>query len=176
MTDEEIERQFGPDDLGVIQRLFPGKPELRTKRRERSAITVSCIRTGAPLSRGGRTLHALRSRGIRAWSPATPGKRRFPFNFSIWPSLPILETGSPEGGEADRIRRALDRQTFRREAIYIGDSPTDVDACRALPSAFCRRMGRGGGCKGLERKPDYLLTRFEDLERFFREHHENEGL
>ena len=28
LTDEEIERQFGPDDLGVIQRLLPGKPEL----------------------------------------------------------------------------------------------------------------------------------------------------
>ena len=24
LTDEEIERQFGPDDLGVIQRLLPG--------------------------------------------------------------------------------------------------------------------------------------------------------
>ena len=31
--------------------------------------------------------------------------------------------------------------------------------------------------KGLEeRKPDYLLTRFEDLDRFFREHDGNEGL
>lgn len=28
LTDKEIERNFGPDDLGVIRKLFPGKPEL----------------------------------------------------------------------------------------------------------------------------------------------------
>ena len=34
LTDEEIERQFGPDDLGVIQNLIPGKPELHERGRE----------------------------------------------------------------------------------------------------------------------------------------------
>ena len=34
LTDEEIERQFGPDDLGVIQKLIPGKPELHERGRE----------------------------------------------------------------------------------------------------------------------------------------------
>ena len=49
--------------------------------------------------------------------------------------FPILETGSPEGGiKPDCIKRALNRlNSTAEEAIYIGDSPTDVDACRVVP-------------------------------------------
>ena len=64
------------------------------------------------------------------------------------------------------------------EAIYIGDAPTDVDACRSVP---IRILSAGWAAEadinGLrKKKPDFLLTRFEDLERFFREHHDNDGL
>ena len=162
LTDEEIERQFGPDDLGVIQKLIPGKPELHERGRE---LFIHYYRK----------LHADLAPGKRLES----AKISLQF-FHLSEFFPILETGSPEGGvKPDRIKRALSRlNAVASEAIYIGDAPTDVDACRSVP---IRILSAGWAAeadiKGLrEKKPDFLLTRFEDLERFFREHHENEGL
>lgn len=186
MTDEEIERQFGPDDLGVIQRLLPGKPELHEKGRElflRYYHELHPELAPTPFPGAAGLLHALRSRGIRL--AMVTGKRLESAEISLQffhlaEFFPILETGSPEGGvKPDRIRRALDRlDSSAGEAIYIGDSPTDVDACRAVPiRILAAGWAAEADVKGLEeRKPDYLLTRFEDLDRFFREHDGNEGL
>ena len=141
LTDEEIERQFGPDDLGVIQRLLPGKPELHEKGRElflRYYHELHPELAPTPFPGAAGLLHALRSRGIRL--AMVTGKRLESAEISLQffhlaEFFPILETGSPEGGvKPDRIRRALDRlDSSAGEAIYIGDSPTDVDACRAVP-------------------------------------------
>ena len=186
LTDEEIERQFGPDDLGVIQRLLPGKPELHEKGRElflRYYHELHPELAPTPFPGAAGLLHALRSRGIRL--AMVTGKRLESAEISLQffhlaEFFPILETGSPEGGvKPDRIRRALDRlDSSAGEAIYIGDSPTDVDACRAVPiRILAAGWAAEADVKGLEeRKPDYLLTRFEDLDRFFREHDGNEGL
>ncbi|MFR4437885.1 MAG: HAD family hydrolase, partial [Akkermansia muciniphila] len=128
-------------------------------------------------------LSTLRNLGIRL--AMVTGKRLESAEISLQffhlsEFFPILETGSPEGGvKPDRIKRALSRlNAVASEAIYIGDAPTDVDACRSVP---IRILSAGWAAEadinGLrEKKPDFLLTRFEDLERFFREHHENEGL
>ena len=186
LTDEEIERQFGPDDLGVIQRLLPGKPELHEKGRElflRYYHELHPELAPTPVPGAAGLLHALRSRGIRL--AMVTGKRLESAEISLQfvhlaEFFPSLETGSPEGGvKPDRIRRALDRlDSSAGEAIYIGDSPTDVDACRAVPiRILAAGWAAEADVKGLEeRKPDYLLTRFEDLDRFFREHDGNEGL
>lgn len=190
VTDEEIERQFGPDDLGVIQRLLPGKPELHEQGRElfiRYYRELHPELAPTPFPGTAELLRTLRSRSIRL--AMVTGKRLESADISLQffhlsEFFPILETGSPEGGvKPDRIKRALNRlDSSAADAIYIGDSPTDVDACRAVP---IRILAAGwapeADVKGLEaRKPDYLLTRFEDLDRFFREHaplHEgNEGL
>ena len=182
LTDEEIERQFGPDDLGVIQRLLPGKPELHEKGRElflRYYRELHPELAPTPFPGAAGLLHALRSRGIRL--AMVTGKRLESAEISLQffhlaEFFPILETGSPEGGvKPDRIRRALDRlDSSAGEAIY----PTDVDACRAVPiRILAAGWAAEADVKGLEeRKPDYLLTRFEDLDRFFREHDGNEGL
>ena len=178
LTDEEIERQFGPDDLGVIQRLLPGRELFLRYYHE---LHPELAPTPFPGAAG--LLHALRSRGIRL--AMVTGKRLESAEISLQffhlaEFFPILETGSPEGGvKPDRIRRALDRlDSSAGEAIYIGDSPTDVDACRAVPiRILAAGWAAEADVKGLEeRKPDYLLTRFEDLDRFFREHDGNEGL
>ena len=186
LTDEEIERQFGPDDLGVIQRLLPGKPELHEKGRElflRYYRELHPELAPTPFPGAAGLLHALRSRGSRL--AMVTGKRLESAEISLQffhlaEFFPILETGSPEGGvKPDRIRRALDRlASSAGEAFYIGDSPTDVDACRAVPiRILAAGWAAEADVKGLEeRKPDYLLTRFEDLDRFFREHDGNEGL
>lgn len=180
VTDEEIERQFGPDDLGVIQRLLPGKPELHEHGRElfiRYYRELHPELAPAPFPGVHELLHALRSRGVRL--AMVTGKRlesadislRF---FHLDEFFPILETGSPEGGiKPDCIKRALNRlNSTAEEAIYIGDSPTDVDACRVVPiRILAAGWAAEADVEGLkERKPDYLLTRFEDMDRFFREH------
>ncbi|MCD8273239.1 HAD family hydrolase [Akkermansia sp.] len=186
LTDEEIERQFGPDDLGVIRKLIPGKPELHERGRE---LFIHYYRelhadlAPAPFPGAVELLRTLRNLGIRL--AMVTGKRLESAEISLQffhlsEFFPILETGSPERGvKPDRIKRALARlNSVASEAIYIGDAPTDVDACRSVP---IRILAAGWAAEadinGLrEKKPDFLLTRFEDLERFFREHHGNKGL
>lgn len=185
MTDEEIERQFGPDDLGVIQRLLPGKPELHEKGRELflryyHELHPELAPTPFP---GAADCCTPCAAAASVWpchrQTLESAEISLQF-FHLAEFFPILETGSPEGGvKPDRIRRALDRlDSSAGEAIYIGDSPTDVDACRAVPiRILAAGWAAEADVKGLEeRKPDYLLTRFEDLDRFFREHDGNEGL
>lgn len=49
LTDEEIERQFGPDDLGVIQKLIPGNRNcMNAAGNYLSTITASCTQTWLP--------------------------------------------------------------------------------------------------------------------------------
>ena len=186
LTDEEIERQFGPDDLGVIRKLIPGKPELHERGRE---LFIHYYRelhadlAPAPFPGAAELLRTLRNLGIRL--AMVTGKRLESAEISLQffhlsEFFPILETGSPERGvKPDRIKRALARlNSVASEAIYIGDAPTDVDACRSVP---IRILAAGWAAEadinGLrEKKPDFLLTRFEDLERFFREHLGNKGL
>ena len=165
LTDKEIERNFGPDDLGVIRKLFPGKPELHEHGRE---LFIHYYQELAMVT----------------------GKRRESADISLKffhldGFFPVLETGSPEGGvKTDRINRALERLgASAREAVYIGDSPSDVDACRAVPvRIIAAGWAPGADVKGLEERcPDWLLTRFEDLEPFFRKHaadvnHQNAAL
>ena len=133
-------------------------------------------------------LHSLRNSGIRL--AMVTGKRRESADISLKffhldGFFPVLETGSPEGGvKTDRINRALERLgASAREAVYIGDSPSDVDACRAVPvRIIAAGWAPGADVKGLEERcPDWLLTRFEDLEPFFRKHaadvnHQNAAL
>lgn len=186
LTDEEIERLFGPDDLGVIQRLLPGKPELHEPGRElfiRHYRELHPELAPAPFPGAADLLRTLRSRGIRL--AMVTGKRLESAEISLQffhlaEFFPMLETGSPEGGvKPDRIKRVLARLASpAEEAIYIGDSPTDIDACRSVPvRILAAGWAPGADVEGLrKRRPDYLLTRFEDLGRFFREHDGNEGL
>lgn len=160
LTDEEIERQFGPDDLGVIQRLLPGKPELHEKGRElflRYYRELHPELAPTPFPGAAGLLHALRSRGIRL--AMVTGKRLESAEISLQifhlaEFFPILETGSPEGGvKPDRIRRALDRlDSSAGEAhLHRGFPHGRGRMPRRSHPHSCRRMGRGGGCKGARR-------------------------
>ena len=68
LTDEEIERQFGPDDLGVIQKLIPGKPELHERGRELFIHYYRKLHADlapAPFPGTAELLSTLRNLGIR---------------------------------------------------------------------------------------------------------------
>lgn len=185
LTDEEIERQFGPDDLGVIQKLIPGKPELHERGRELFIHYYRKLHADlapAPFPGTAELLSTLRNLGIRL--AMVTGKRlesaEISLQFFICPNFSYSGNRLPGGrrktrphqtgsvpSECRRLRSHLYwRRPHRRGRMPICPYPHSL-----------RRMGRGGGHQRPQgKKPDFLLTRFEDLERFFREHHENEGL
>lgn len=179
LQDEEIERHFGPDDLGVVQRLLPERPDLHERGLElflRHYRGLHADWAPAPFPGTAALLTELRRRGVKL--AMVTGKRRESADFSLQffhleEFFPVLETGSPEGGvKPDRIRRALVRlDSSAEEAVYVGDAPSDVDACKTVPiRIIAAGWAPNADVKGLEeRHPDDLLTRFEDLERFFRE-------
>lgn len=154
LTDEEIERQFGPDDLGVIQKLIPGKPELHERGRELFIHYYRKLHADlapAPFPGTAELLSTLRNLGIRL--AMVTGKRLESAEISLQffhlsEFFPILETGSPEGGvkpdrhqtgsvpsECRRLRSHLYwRRPHRRGRMPICPYPHSL-----------RRMGRGGG-------------------------------
>lgn len=140
LTDEEIERQFGPDDLGVIQKLIPGKPELHERGRELFIHYYRKLHADlapAPFPGTAELLSTLRNLGIRL--AMVTGKRlesaEISLQFFICPNFSYSGNRLPGGRrKPDRIKRALSRlNAVASEAIYIGDAPTDVDACRSVP-------------------------------------------
>lgn len=140
LTDEEIERQFGPDDLGVIQKLIPGKPELHERGRELFIHYYRKLHADlapAPFPGTAELLSTLRNLGIRL--AMVTGKRlesaEISLQFFICPNFSYSGNRLPRGRrKPDRIKRALSRlNAVASEAIYIGDAPTDVDACRSVP-------------------------------------------
>lgn len=160
LTDEEIERQFGPDDLGVIQRLLPGKPELHEKGRElflRYYRELHPELAPTPFPGAAGLLHALRSRGIRL--AMVTGKRLESAEISLQffhlaEFFPILETGSPEGGVKPGPHQAGAGPPglFRRGShLHRGFPHGRGRMPRRSHPHSCRRMGRGGGCKGARR-------------------------
>ena len=148
LTDEEIERQFGPDDLGVIQRLLPGKPELHEKGRElflRYYRELHPELAPTPFPGAAGLLHALRSRGIRL--AMVTGKRLESAEISLQffhlaEFFPILET-APEGGvKPDRIRRALTAWTLPPgKPSTSGIPPRTWTHAAPFPSAFLPQDG-----------------------------------
>lgn len=100
LTDEEIERQFGPDDLGVIQKLIPGKPELHERGRELFIHYYRKLHADlapAPFPGTAELLSTLRNLGIRlAMSQANAWKaQRYPSSFFICPNFFLFWKQAP---------------------------------------------------------------------------------
>lgn len=149
LTDEEIERQFGPDDLGVIQKLIPGKPELHERGRELFIHYYRKLHADlapAPFPGTAELLSTLRNLGIRL--AMVTGKRLESAEISLQffhlsEFFPILETGSPEGGvKPDRIKRALSRLMPSPQKPSILETPPQTWTHAALSlSAFSPQDG-----------------------------------
>lgn len=154
LTDEEIERQFGPDDLGVIQKLIPGKPELHERGRELFIHYYRKLHADlapAPFPGTAELLSTLRNLGIRL--AMVTGKRLESAEISllVFSSVRIFsysgnrlpggrrktrphQTGSVPS-ECRRLRSHLYwRRPHRRGRMPICPYPHSL-----------RRMGRGGG-------------------------------
>lgn len=154
LTDEEIERQFGPDDLGVIQKLIPGKPELHERGRELFIHYYRKLHADlapAPFPGTAELLSTLRNLGIRL--AMVTGKRLESAEISLQ-FFHLSEFFSYSGNrlpggrrktrphqtgfvpsECRRLRSHLYwRRPHRRGRMPICPYPHSL-----------RRMGRGGG-------------------------------
>lgn len=154
LTDEEIERQFGPDDLGVIQKLIPGKPELHERGRELFIHYYRKLHADlapAPFPGTAELLSTLRNLGIRL--AMVTGKRLESAEISLQ-FFHLSEFFSYSGNRLPGGRR-------KTRPHQTGSVPSE---CRRLRShlywrrphrrgrmPICpyphslRRMGRGGG-------------------------------
>lgn len=97
----------------------------------------------------------------------------------------MLETGSPEGGvKTDRINRLWNAWELPHGKRFTLETPrrTWTLAVPVPVRIIAAGWAPGADVKGLEERcPDWLLTRFEDLEPFFRKHaadvnHQNAAL
>ncbi len=179
-SDEEVERCFGPDDLGVIQLLIPERPDLHEAGRAlyvKHYEQLHAVLAPAPFHGAADLLRHLQGLGIQL--AMVTGKAietadislRF---YGLKEFFPVIETGSPAGGvKPERIRSAMARlNTCPADTVYIGDAPTDVDACREVGiRILAAAWGPNADKARLEaRRPDYLLSRFEDMKAFFTKH------
>ena len=149
LTDREIERNFGPDDLGVIRKLFPGKPEWHERGRElfiHYYQELHAEMAPAPFAGTVELLHSLRNSGIRL--AMVTGKRRESADISLKffhldGFFPVLETGSPEGGvKTDRINRALERWELPHGKRFTLETPRRTwTHAVPYPSALLPRDG-----------------------------------
>ncbi len=179
-TDSEVEACFGPDDLGVIQLLIPNRPDLHEQGRALYVKHYAELHeqlAPAAFKGAAELLKYLQDNGIqlamvtgKAIETADISLRFYGLN----DFFPVVETGSPTGGvKPDRIRSAMARLKADPDStIYVGDAPTDVDACRQVGiRILAAAWGPNVALEALKaRNPDYLLTRFADLKDFFKQH------
>ena len=158
LTDREIERNFGPDDLGVIRKLFPGKPEWHEHGRElfiHYYQELHAEMAPAPFPGTVELLHSLRNSGIRL--AMVTGKRRESADISLKffhldGFFPVLETGSPEGGVETPGSFRTGSGLHWRLPVGRGRMP-----CRTRPH-HCRGMGSRSRRQGTGRTPPRLAA------------------
>jgi len=134
LTDAEIVATFGPSEEGTIRALAPAHYDagIADYLRHYEALHDMCP---APFPDMMELLTGLKARGVRLGLVTGKGAR------SAWLSLrrfgmedvfDPVETGDPTGPrKAEGIRRILAGWGLApSEAVYVGDSPTDVTAAR----------------------------------------------
>lgn len=166
LTDREIERNFGPDDLGVIRKLFPGKPEWHEHGRELFIHYYQELHAemgSRSVSRHGRIAPQSPQQRIRL--AMVTGKRRESADISLKffhldGFFPVLETGSPEGGvKTDRINRARNAWELPHGKRFTLETPRRTwTHAVPYPSASLPRMGSRSRRQGTGRTPPRLAA------------------
>ncbi len=172
-SNEEIEKCFGPDDLGVIRLLLPQHPELHEKGKElflqhyvaRHAELADKVYPGVK-----EVLQALIDKGIKIAMVTGKAKESTEISlkhYGLESYFSIIGTGSPDGGiKPQKIKEVLmEMGLLAREALYVGDALSDIDACKQVPIQIASvGWGEGVNLEALKaKKTDYILQRIEDL-------------
>ncbi|MDO4410587.1 MAG: HAD family hydrolase [Akkermansia sp.] len=172
-SNEEIEKCFGPDDLGVIRLLLPENPELHTKGKELFLKYYETWHTDLAdklYPHVEEVLRKLQQKGVRiamvtgkAWESTEISLR----HYGLEKYFTIVETGSPDGGiKPQKIKEVLRKlELSGAEALYVGDALSDIDACKQVPIRIASvGWGEGVNLEALKaRNTDYILQYVEDL-------------
>ncbi len=172
-ADGDISCYFGPSDRGVLRKLLEREPELQER-----ALPLflhyyeSLHETMAPSPFPGaeELLTALLDKGMRLGMVTGKDPESADISlkrFGLDKFFPEPETGSPHAViKAQGIRRLLNRfELSPEEALYVGDAPSDVIACReaGIPVAAAAWADTADHQALKALAPDYFLTRFRDL-------------
>lgn len=176
LEDGEISRHFGPSDLGVIERLFPDRPDLVRPGMERMLRHYRELHQAmAPAPFDGVTalLEALRERGIvlgmvtgKCMETAIMTLEQF----GIRDYFPMVEPGSPRRViKGECLLRIADHYGLEpSDIIYAGDSETDIKACRevGVPIAAAAWASTADPAALAACEPDLLYTDFHEFADF----------
>lgn len=156
LPDEEIVATFGPSEEGTIRILAPHAYE------QGLADYLNCYRElhdmcPSPFDGIPELLEWLRARGIIIALVTGKGRRSCSISleqYGIARFFDLVETGSPEGPcKPEGIRAVLDRFLLKpEEAIYVGDTASDVASARSAGVPAVAAPGRkpptGKPCAG----------------------------
>ena len=137
VTDGEIIATFGPSEEGTIQALAPDFYEkgvsnyLKFYEQYHDMCEV-------PFDGMREILQRLKDKGIRTAMVTGKGKLSADITlekFGIMPYFELIETGMPQGNrKPEGIQAILDIwcDVGHDEAIYVGDTPSDIESCRKV--------------------------------------------
>lgn len=176
LEDGDISRHFGPSDLGVIERLFPDRPDLVRPGMERMLCHYRELHRSmapAPFDGVAGLLGTLRERGVvlgmvtgKCMETAIMTLKEF----GIWEYFPMVEPGSPRRViKGECLLRIADHYGLEpSDIIYAGDSVTDIDACReaGVPIAAAAWAATADPDALAACRPDFLFTSFDEFADF----------
>jgi len=175
LTDAEIVATFGPSEEGTIRALAPAHYDagVADYLRHYEALHHMC----PDLFPDMRELLAdLKARGVRLGLVTGKGAQSAWFSlrrFGLENTFEAVETGDPTGPrKAEGIRRILAGWGMEpAEAVYVGDSPTDVTAAREAGVAVAGAAWAETTDRELlaAEKPDALLATVGELKGWLSE-------
>jgi len=136
LSDQDIIATFGPSEEGTILKLIPDHYQQGVENylRHYAELHDSCP---LPFEGMREIIQKLRSSGIIVAMVTGKGERSCEITldqYQLRPFFERIETGSPQGQrKKEGIQAVLDSFGLKpAEAIYIGDAPSDIEACHRL--------------------------------------------
>ncbi|MDO5580070.1 MAG: HAD family hydrolase [Planctomycetia bacterium] len=161
-TDHEIIDTFGPSEEGTIQNLVPDHQEEGIEEYLRQYELLH-EKYSAPFPGIREILDFLKKKGIILAIITGKGKKSCDISVNYYKMNEVfdwIETGSPLGPCKPKcIRNTLDHfRLLPSEAVYVGDSPSDVRACREVRvPCIAAAWASSADLNALkEQNPDYL--------------------
>lgn len=173
LEDEDITRHFGSSDLGVIQRLFTDCPELVGDAMEKMLFHYEDLHDAmapAPFPKAVKMLQDLKNLGqivAMVTGKCMETARITLEKFGMRDVFSMIEPGSPRKvikGEC-LLRIADHYGLMPEEMIYVGDTETDILACRevGVPIISAGWAPTTNPEKLEEMNPGNVKTDFEDF-------------
>lgn len=177
LSDEEIVATFGPSEEGTVMALAPHAFEegVAAYLQYYTELHDLCK---APFNGMVELLETLQDRNIRLAMVTGKGKYSAAVSlarFELTEFFEIVETGIKSGpSKPEGIQRVLQQWHFlnKDEVIYVGDAPSDIDACRkagiAIVAAAWAETAEPE--KLIPLKPDELFDKVEDFSNWLLQH------